>query len=178
MLRRVYRRLLMRALAATLMLATLTIAPTAFADDDDDWRRSRRADRDGWYGRNRDYGYGRHDNRGYGRDRNRNRSGSWASYGRSGPRYDDAIVSRTLADLRVAASRNRVDSHEREHFRRAMSSLQQVEYELRSGRFNDDRLDDAMEDLRDLAQADQVHPRDRQILGRDLMALRNLRNRY
>ena len=151
----------MRALSVAMLLTAMTVTPAAFADDDD-WRRSRRDDR-GW---------------GYGRDRDRygDRAGSWERFGR-GDRYGTSIVSRTISDLRVAASRNRVDSHERDHFRRAMSSLQQFEYDLRSGRFNDGRLDDAMDDLRDLAQADQVHPRDRQILGRDLAALRTLRYR-
>ena len=167
----------MRVLTAMLLTA-LTMAPAAFADDDDDWRRSGRDGRGWGYDTDRDRDRHRYGNRDrYGdRDRYRNRGGSWERFGRSN-RYDTSIVSRTISDLRVAASRNRVDSHEREHFRNAVSSLQQFEYELRSGRFNDDRLEDAMDDLRDLARADQVHPRDRQILGRDLAALNNLRYR-
>ena len=160
----------MRVLPAMLM-AALMMAPAAFADDDD-WRRSGRDGRGWGYGRDRDRDRDRYGNR----DRYENRGGSWERFGRSN-RYDTSIVSRTISDLRVAASRNRVDGHEREHFRSAMSSLQQFEYDLRSGRFNDDRLEDAMNDLRDLARADQVHPRDRQILGRDLAALNNLRYR-
>jgi hypothetical protein len=116
--------------------------------DDDDWRR--------------------------GRDRERG-NGQWRPFGNS--RANVSIVNRTMSDLRSAAARNRVDSHEREHFRQAMYHLDRFQYSLsRDGRFDTGHLDDAIDNLRDLARADQIHPRDRQMLARDLAGLREFRS--
>lgn len=144
-----------------IMVAAVTVLP-AFADD---WQRERRRDRNQDRYRNndryndsyrdRDYNYG---------SRNR-RSGN------------SSIVTRTVQDLRVAASRNRVDSHEREHFERALEDLNRFQYNWsRGGNFDRDRLDGAIEHLNDLSRADQIHPRDRAMLSRDLYALREFRS--
>lgn len=147
-----------------MLLATAMVVPM-FADDRD-WRRNdRRNDRrdDRWeerrrrdtYRNNSRYGYGNNTPHGYG-------------YGNRGGGYGQAngIINQTLRDLQVAASRNRVDSHERGHFSRAINELQN----MRNGR-NSGSLSRVLEDLGDLSRADQVHPRDRQILARDRQAL-------
>jgi hypothetical protein len=119
-------------------------------------------DRDRRYGDRDDYRYDRRDDR-----------GRWGGFGSS----NAAVVDRTLSDLRRIASRNRVDSHERNHFERAMYHLERFRAEFsRERRFNRDRLDDAIEHLNDLARAEQIHPRDRDVLNRDLRAIRDFRS--
>jgi hypothetical protein len=81
-----------------------------------------------------------------------------------------------MSDLRIAASRNRVDNHERDHFARAMNELQAFRYRLSQGRFDEGRLNRAIEDLEHLADARQIHPSDRRVLARDMVELRRLRN--
>jgi len=131
-------------------------------DSRDDWDRNgrnSRNSRDPYYrgDRNNGYGNGAYSNGGY------------------GSRGDYSIIDRTLRDLQVAASRNRVDGHERGHFNRAISDLQQMRYNSRNGGLDTGRLSRVIDDLGDLSRADQVHPRDRQILARDMQALRSLR---
>jgi hypothetical protein len=77
--------------------------------------------------------------------------------------------------LRRAASRNRVDGHERDHFRRAMSELQSFRNRMADGRFDEGRLNRAIEDLEHLSNARQIHPSDRRTLAQDMYALQNLR---
>ena len=117
---------------------------------------------DGYYGR--DDGY-------YGRDDDYRRG----PY-RNGGAYSSAVIDRTMRDLEVAASRNRVDGHDRNHFSRAMNELQQFRYRSQQGRFDNGKLDKVIEDLDHLSRANQVHPRDRQMLGRDMQELRVFRS--
>lgn len=115
----------------------------------------------------------RDDDYGRGRGRYRNegsRDTGWYRPGAAG------VIDRTLSDLRSAASRNRVDRHERDHFERAMNELQAFRYRLAEGRFDEGRLNRAIEDLEHLARAHQVHPNDRRTLARDMLALRDFRN--
>ena len=91
-------------------------------------------------------------------------------------RFNASVVDRTLADLQRASSRNRVDSHERDHFNRATAELQAFRYRWANGQWDENRLDRAIDDLSDLARADQVNPRDRQMLARDLSMLRQFRS--
>jgi hypothetical protein len=131
------------------MLLTAALAVPVFAQyRDDDYNRRGSRGRGG-------YGYG-------------DRNGSWQRFGGSPVR--DAI-----RDLQAIGSRARVDSHERDHFRDGVRHLMRFEDRLRSGRWDGDALDDAIEDIQDLSQADQLNPRDRSILRQDLHALRNFR---
>ncbi|HYI94815.1 MAG TPA: hypothetical protein VEX68_14820 [Bryobacteraceae bacterium] len=162
------------------LVAALALPVFAF-DDNDDRRRGRgwsKDSRDDWdrFGRNsrnsrdpysRDP-YSRGD-RGYGYGNGNYGNGGY------GARGDYSVIDRTLRDLQVAASRNRVDGHERGHFNRAISDLQQMRYSSRNGGVDAGRLNRVLDDLDDLSRADQVHPRDRQILARDMQALRSLR---
>lgn len=112
----------------------------------------------------------------YERDRDRGRDYRWNS-GRAGS-YNIAIVDRTISDLRRVASRSRVDRHERNHFERALYHLDRFRHNYtRDGRFDTGRLNDAIEHLDDLSRAHQLHPRDREVLARDLYALRDFRSR-
>ena len=76
---------------------------------------------DGYYGRDDDY---------YRRDDDYRRGLSkWRG-------LFERVINRTLRDLQSAASRNRVDGHERNHFSRAMSELQQIRYRSQQGRID------------------------------------------
>jgi hypothetical protein len=119
----------------------------------------------------------------YGRGRDNGYYGRGDDYSRRGTYRDDrntrswsAIIDRTLRDLQYAASRNRIDGHDRNHFNRAMDQLQQFTYKSQQGKFDTGKLDKAIEDLDHLSRADRVHPRDRQILGRDMQELRIFRS--
>jgi hypothetical protein len=119
------------------------------------------------YGRNRDDDYyGRNDDYRRGPYRDDRNNGY----------YSGAVIGRTMRDLQSAASRSRVSGHDRNHFNRAMNELQQFDYRSQQGKFDTGKLDKVIEDLDHLSRADQVHPRDRQILGRDMQDLRVFRS--
>ena len=152
------------SILGSLMLAALVLAPPEFhgaqratfvlVDDDEDYR-----DR-GYYGQRPDDGYARRD--------------GYYSRGRGGG-YSPA--SRAIRDLESIASRSRVDRHEYKHFSRAIRELYAFEDRLRRGRFDKGRLDGAIENINHLAQADQIHPRDRTRLRGHLYELRRFRSR-
>ena len=142
------------------------LALPLFAFDDDDRRRGR--DR-GWSCESRD---SRDD---WNRGSRNSRDPYYRGNGGYGSQGNSSILDRTLRDLQSAASRNRVDSHERGHFNRAISDLQQMRYSSRNGGLDTGRLNRVLEDLSDLSRADQIHPRDRQILARDMQELSSLR---
>ena len=123
------------------------------------------------YGRNRDDGYYGRDDGYYGRNDDYRRG----PY-QNGGTYSSAIIDRTMRDLEMAATRNRVDAHDRNHFNRAMNELQQFRYRSQQGKFDNGKLDKVIEDLDHLSRANQVHPRDRQMLGRDMQDLRAFRS--
>ncbi len=136
-----------RSILAVSLTGIIFGAVPALTADDDDYRRGR----------------GRYKNQ---------RSRGAAGYGIGGA----GIIDRTTSDLRRAASRNRVDRHERDHFERAMNELQAFRYRMAEGRFEEGRLNRAIEDLQHLANADQIHPGDRRTLARDMLELRHFRN--
>jgi hypothetical protein len=84
-------------------------------------------------------------------------------------------VGLTLRDVQHVWSRSRVDGHERDHFRKVVDSLQRFQEESSRGRFDRGRLDRAIDNLEDLAQADQIHPQGRQLLRQRLYDLRSFR---
>jgi len=146
----------LRTLLPTMVLAPLIVAgaPGLIADD-----------RDGRYD----------DRRGNGGWRGPASQGA-IPYARPsyGPRGN--AVHSALRDLQSIASRARVDKHEANHFRRAIEELAQFDERARRGRFDEDSLKDAINNIEHLVQADQVHPRDRARLREDLFALRALRS--
>jgi hypothetical protein len=133
---------------ALLIVTGLAFLIPAAGDDDD--RYSRR--------RNRDYGRGD----GY--------------YPPRGYPASSSLVDRVRYNLDRAAANNYVDSHERRHFDRAREELLRFQDRWRSGKFDRGRLDKAIENIADLVQSRQVHPRDRNMLAADLSALRRFRD--
>ena len=146
----------------TLILGAATLA-TVSADD----RRYPGDSRGGYDNRggynDRDRGRGRYDDR-------------YSSYGSTNGRAGRMDpVNGTLRDLQHVWSRNRVDHHEADHFRAASESLERFRHESSRGRFDRGQLDRAIDHLRNLAQADQIHPRDRNMLRDRLFQLRSYR---
>jgi hypothetical protein len=141
-----------RAFAVALLFGLTTVA---FAHDDDDDRR-RRNDR----GRNNGRWGGNDSRGGYGSNRGGYGSGN--------------VVGRAIQNLRYAASRNRVDGHERDHFNKAVQHLQRFEYDAARGNYQSRELNNAIENMSHLADARQINPRDRQVIASDISALRSL----
>jgi hypothetical protein len=132
----------------TALLTAVAAMPVAA---DDRWGNSR----------NRGYGYGRDDNYGaYGRQ---NRGGN--------------PVRAAMRDLESIFRRARVDGHEADHFRRALRELAEFDQRAARGRFDRGSLNSALNNMADLAQAHQLHPRDRQVIARRMEDLRYLRDR-
>ncbi len=97
------------------------------------------------------------------------------SYGQYRGRGGIGVVQRAMSDLDRARSYRFVDGHERRHIESARHNLERFMVNWNRGRFDKDRLDGAIEDLNDLARADQVHPRERMMFARDRDALRDFR---
>ena len=68
-------------------------------------------------------------------------------------------------------------SHEADHFRRALGELEDFDRNARRGRFDHGSLNRAIDNMDDLARADQLHPRDRQNIARRVQELHHLRGR-
>ena len=94
--------------------------------------------------------------------------------GRSG-RANGSLIYQVINDLRMAASNSYADWHEDRHFERALEQLQSFEDRWQNGRFDESRLNKAIEDIQHLANADKLHPRYRNMLASDLRALRDFR---
>jgi hypothetical protein len=119
-------------------------------------QRDRDRDRDRYEDRDRDY-----------------RDSRYGDY--RGGRSGIAVVERALNDLQRNRSAGRVDGHERKHMEQARYDLIRFRENWSRGKFDKDRLDGAIENLADLARADQVHPRDRQMFARHRDNLREFR---
>jgi hypothetical protein len=101
----------------------------------------------------------------------------YADQGRSGNGYGQgSLVGRVLSDLDRAARSPHLDGHERKHFDEAGRKLQEFEERWAQGRFDNGKLDKAIENLDHLANADRVSGRDRETLARDLQDLRRFRS--
>jgi len=85
-------------------------------------------------------------------------------------------VRAAIRDLNGIFRHARVDRHEGEHFRRALRELDEFERQASRGRFDRSRLDRAIDNMKDLARADQVWPQDRRIIARHVQELRRLRD--
>jgi hypothetical protein len=156
------------------LMTALTVPMFAYGDD---WRDGRD---DGYYDRDRDYRYPRSRGPGYGNGNDRYGYGN-GNYGYRDEGYggynNSGIINRVMRDLQVASSRNRgVNGHERDHFNRAMNELQQLNYRSQQGRVDNGRLNRVIEDLEHLSRANQVHPRDREMLARDMYDLQAFRS--
>ncbi len=87
-----------------------------------------------------------------------------------------SLIGQVLSDLDRIGSNAWVDNHERDHFYEASRKLQEFESRWSQGNFDKGKLDKAIENIQHLANADQLRGRDRDILYRDLTALRQFRS--
>ena len=99
--------------------------------------------------------------------------GSWERGGRQVQGSEP--VRRALSDLDRLRSSRYADGHERKHMENARRDLVRFEENWVRGKFDRDRLDGAIGHLSHLANSDQVHPREREVLYQDVRALRDLR---
>ena len=100
-------------------------------------------------------------------------------YRNNGPyaygRNTGSLINQVMSDISRAASYARVDGHERRHFDDAIQKLREFQDRWAQGKFDQHKLDKAIEDLQHLANAAQLRPRDRDMLANDLVALRDFR---
>ena len=168
-----------------LMIAGLASFPwTGAAFDNDD--RGRYSSRDGYYRDDDRYD----DDRVYRRNRGNGRWGQGRiyrddryGYGTSGPygygyggSNAGAVASRIRSDLSFIASRSRTDGHERDHFYKAQQELSRFQDRWSRGQFDNGALNRAADNIQHLVNSDQIHPRDRDMLTRDLSMLRSMRS--
>ncbi len=132
--------------------------------------------RDPYYSQ-RDGPYQNGPNRGDYNDGRYSQQRSYPDQGRYGNVYGQgSLVGRVLSDLDRAARNAYLDGHERKHFDEAARKLQEFEERWAQGRFDNGKLDKAIENLNHLADADRVSGRDREMLARDIQDLRQFRS--
>jgi hypothetical protein len=85
-------------------------------------------------------------------------------------------VAFMLRDIESIARRTRAGRHEAKHFRAAFEDLRAFDMRMQRGQFDRRRLNGAIRNLEHLAQARQLHPRDRWVLRGHLSRLYRIRS--
>jgi hypothetical protein len=95
-----------------------------------------------------------------------------------GQEYREArqLVDRVQADLQRAADFTRNNEKERERYHNVQHHLSEFDRELRRGKFDKDKLDAAIDDLKNVVKNNTLESRDRDALASDLSDLRTLRD--
>jgi hypothetical protein len=88
-----------------------------------------------------------------------------------------ALVNRTVTDLRRSADIPRKDNDQRKRVENADRRLSDFDRHLRKGKFDKDKLDGAIEDVKHVIDHNTLSPEDRDALSADLRDLRELRSR-
>jgi hypothetical protein len=86
-----------------------------------------------------------------------------------------SLVDRVAEDLRHAEKVNHAKEKERERIENAQHHLSDFDRSLSKGKFDKDRLDEAIEDLKNVVDHNTLTPEDRDALNADLRDLRQLR---
>ena len=103
----------------------------------------------------------------------------YAQYPRSYEERRIGPVEATIQHIEAIGRFNRAYSRrERERYDNALRHLGQFEERARRGYFDKGKLDQAIEDVQNLVDHNPMDGRARDILWRDLGALRSLRERY
>jgi hypothetical protein len=97
------------------------------------------------------------------------------SPGRYGAARD--VVLRVQEDLRRAEGFTRGSEKEQERYANAQKHLSEFDRALSKGKFDKDKLDEAIEDLKNVVEKNTLSGADRDMLTEDLRALRDLRAR-
>jgi uncharacterized membrane protein YccC len=102
-------------------------------------------------------------------------AGSFLTYGQERRDARD-LVDRVQEDLQRAADFTRNNAKERERYHNAQHHLSEFDRQMRSGHFDKGKLDDAIDDLKNLVQNNTLESRDRDALATDLADLRVMRD--
>ena len=86
------------------------------------------------------------------------------------------LVTRVQEDLQRAADFTGNKEKERERYQNVQHHLSEFDRELRKGHFDKDKLDTAIDDLKNVVQNNTLESRDRDSLAADLSDLRTLRD--
>jgi two-component SAPR family response regulator len=86
------------------------------------------------------------------------------------------LVARVQGDLERSAEFVRSNEKERERYHNVQHKLSDFDKELRSGHFDKGKLDDAIDDLKNVVKNNTLESRDRDTLAADLSDLRALRD--
>jgi hypothetical protein len=100
-----------------------------------------------------------------------------ASIAYSQDRYENArgLVARVQQDLRRAEHFTPPNGKEKERYFNAQHHLSQFDRELARGNFDKDKLDQAIDDVKNVVESNTLSPRDRDVLAGDLRDLREMR---
>ena len=88
------------------------------------------------------------------------------------------LVARVQGDLERAADFTRNNEKERTRYHNVQRKLSEFDRKLRTGHFDKDNLDDAIEDLKNVVKNNTLESHDRDLLATDLADLRALRDTY
>jgi hypothetical protein len=86
------------------------------------------------------------------------------------------LVSRVQRDLERAADFTRKNDKERERYKNVQHHLSEFDGDLRAGKFDKGKLDDAIDNLKDVVKNNTLESHDRDTLAQDLSDLRTLRD--
>jgi hypothetical protein len=86
-----------------------------------------------------------------------------------------SLVGRVQEHLHRAERRNRPEDKERERFQNAQHHLSDFDRGLSEGKFDKDRLDAAIDDVKNVVDGNRLAPESRDELTRDIEELRRLR---
>jgi Skp family chaperone for outer membrane proteins len=91
--------------------------------------------------------------------------------------YGDArtLVDRVQNDLKRAADFERRKGKETERYENAQKHLSEFDRELHKGKFDKDKLDASIDDVKNVVEHNTLNPEDRDALSADLRALRQMR---
>ena len=104
------------------------------------------------------------------------RYGRSGRFGRGG-QYGIArgLVDRVQRDLRRAERFSRPRGREQERFYNATRHLSEFDRNLSRNKFDKDKLDEAIDDVKNVVEHNSLSPNERDVLFRDLTDLRDLR---
>jgi hypothetical protein len=86
-----------------------------------------------------------------------------------------SLVGRVQRNLRRAERFARAHGKERERYDNAQRHLSQFDYDMSRGKFDKDRLDEAIDDVKNVVKNNTLSPEARDILTRNLEELRQMR---
>jgi hypothetical protein len=84
------------------------------------------------------------------------------------------IIDQTVTDIR-AIHREAINGKERERYDNALRHLSEFDRDLERGHFDKDKLDEAIEDVNNVAKNNTLDPRERDLILEDLRRLRDFR---